>query len=116
MAERTAREPELTPREAIAKFEKAVQERNDAEAHFNLGSAYYVAGDLDAAFREFQQTLSMSSGFDHARYYLGAIYKSLGDKEKARQEFDKILNSSANFMLKNQAKLQLQALDGIKGQ
>ncbi len=112
MAERTTREPELTPREAVTKFEKAVQEHNDAQAHFNLGSAYYATHELDAAFKEFQQALALSPGFDHAHYYLGVIYRTRGEADKARQEFDAVLNSGANFMLKNQAKIQLQSIDG----
>ncbi len=112
MAEPKAHEPELTPREAIAKFEKAVQAHNDAESHFNLGTAYYAAHELDAAFKEFQQTLAMSQGNDHAHYYLGVIYKARGDAVKARAEFDQVLKGSGNFMLKNQAKIQLQSLDG----
>jgi tetratricopeptide (TPR) repeat protein len=112
MAERTAREPELTEREALTHFERAVKENGDARAHFNLGSAYYAAHDLDNAFREFEQAVSLQPGLDHAHYYLGAIYKLRGDRENARKEFERVLNSSAHMMLKSQASIQMKGLNG----
>ena len=110
MAELTAHAPELTEGEAVAQFEKAVKEHPDALSHFNLASAYYAAHDLDNAFREFQQALQMQPGMDHAHYYLGVIYKTRGEADKARQELEQVIRSSAHMMLKNQAKIQLQAL------
>ncbi len=112
MAERTAREPELTEREAVTHFERAVKENGDARAHFNLGSAYYAAHDLDNAFREFEQAVSLQPGLEHAHYYLGVIYKVRGDREKARKEFETVLNSTAHMMLKSQANIQLKSLNG----
>ncbi len=108
MPERTAREPELSEREAVAQYERAVQDNGDAKAHFNLGSAYYAAHDLDNALREFQAALSQQPNMDHAHYYLGVIYKLRGDRENARKEFEKVLNSGAHMMLKNQASLQMK--------
>ncbi len=107
-----AHEPELTEGEAVARFEKAAKEHPDAQSHFNLGSAYYIAHKLDDALREFQQALELNPGMDHAHYYLGAIYKAQGDTAKARQEFDHVLHSTAHNMLKNQATIQLKSLDG----
>lgn len=112
MAPRTAHEPELTEGEAVAQFERAVQEHPDATSHFNLGSAYYAAHNLDAAQKEFEQAVSLSPGLDHAHYYLGVIYKTHGEADKARGELQKVLNGGAHMMLKNQAKIQLQALNG----
>ncbi len=111
MAEPQAHAPELTEHQAVAQFERAVQERGDALAHFNLGSAYFVAHDLDHAFTEFQQALAQSPNLDHAHYYLGVIYKVRGDTENARKEFHQVLNSNANIMLKSQATIQLHAMD-----
>ncbi len=112
MAEPTVREPELTEREAVTHYERAVKENGDARAHFNLGSAYYAAHDLDNAFREFQQAVSLQPGLEHAHYYLGVIYKVRGDRENARKEFEKVLNSSAHMMLKGQATIQMKDLNG----
>ena len=111
MADRKVREPELSPREAVAQYERAAKEnRNDAQSELNLGSAYYIAGDLDAALAAFSSALSISPGLDHAHYYRGVIYTKRGDKTKAREEFEKIVNGSGHAMLKDQARIQLQAL------
>ncbi len=112
MAEPTAHEPELTEREAVAHYERAVKDNDDARSHFNLGSAYYVAHDLDNAAREFDRALSLQPNLEHAHYYLGVIYKARGDRENARKEFEKVLNSTANLMLKSQANIQLKDLNG----
>lgn len=111
MAERTAHEPELTEGEAVAQFQKAVQDHPDAQSHFNLGSAYYVAHDLDHAFPELQEAVALAPDNYHAHYYLGVIYKVRGEKDKARQEFERVLQGSSQTMLKNQATIQLKSLD-----
>lgn len=107
------KEPELTPREAIAHFERAARANpRDAQARLNLGSAFYVAGDLDAAFHEFKEAAAISPSLDHAHYYLGVLYARRGDRATARQELEKVLNGSGHMLLKNQAKIQLQWLEG----
>ncbi len=111
MAEPQAHAPELTEHEAVAQFERAVRDRGDALAHFNLGSAYFVAHDFDHAFPEFQQALAQSPNLDHAHYYLGVIYKQRGDMQNARKEFQQVLNGNANPMLKSQASIQLNDMD-----
>ncbi len=113
MADRKPREPELTTHEAVALYEKIIKENpSDAQAHFNLGSAYYVAGNLDAARAELEDAVKISPSLDHAHYYLGVIYAKHGDKARARQELEKVLNGGGHVVLKNQARIQLQALDG----
>ncbi len=112
MAEPTAHAPELSEREAVAQYERAVKDSDDARSHFNLGSAYYVAHDLDNAAREFDRALSLQPNLDHAHYYLGVIFKARGDRENARKEFEKVLSSGANMMLKNQATIQLKDMNG----
>jgi cytochrome c-type biogenesis protein CcmH/NrfG len=111
MADRPAKERELTPREAINMFERAAKENpNDAQAQFNLGSAYYVAANLDAAFDAFQNAVRLSPGLNHVHYYLGVIFATRGDKAKAREELEKVVNGNGHVMLKNQARIQLNAL------
>ncbi len=112
MADPTLHAPELTEREAIAFYEKAVEADGSAKAHFDLGSAYFVAHELDNALREFQQALALQSNLDHAHYYVGVILKMRGEKDKARQELEKVLGSGANMMLKNQASIQLKDIKG----
>ncbi len=111
MADRPTRERELSPREAVTMFERSAKENpNDAHAQLNLGSAYYAAGDLDAAFGAFQNSVRLSPGLDHAHYYLGVLYAKRGDKAKAREELEKVINGSGHVILKNQARIQLNAL------
>ncbi|MGE5263338.1 MAG: tetratricopeptide repeat protein [Acidobacteriota bacterium] len=110
MAKPTEHEPELTEGEAVTHFEMAVKDHPDATSHFNLGSAFYAAHNLDAAFNEFQSALKLAPGLDHAHYFLGAIYKIRGDADKARQEFETVMNGSGHMMLKNQASIQLKSL------
>ncbi len=112
MAEPQAHAPELTEREAVTFFERAVKEHDDASSHFNLGSAYYAAHDLNNALVEFQRAVALNPGLEHAHYYLGVIYKERGDRENARKELDHVINGSSHLMLKGQAKIQLQGLDG----
>ena len=115
MAQRTAHEPELSEGEAVAEFQKAVKDHPDAQSHFNLGSAYYVAHDLEHALPELEETVRLAPDNYHAFYYLGVIYKVRGNKDKARQAFDKILKGGAQTMLKNQATIQLKSLDNSSG-
>ncbi len=115
MPPRTAHGPELTEGDAVAEFQKAVKDHPDALSHFNLGSAYYVAHDLEHALPELEETVRLAPDNYHAYYYLGVIYKSKGDKDKARQAFNKVIQDSGQPMLKNQATIQLRSLDGTAG-
>lgn len=111
MADRPTRERELTPREAVTMFERAAKENpNDGQAQLNLGSAYYAAGNLNDAFDAFQNAARLSPGLNHAHYYLGVIYGKRGDKAKAREELEKVVNGNGHVILKNQARIQLNAL------
>lgn len=111
MADRPTRERELTPREAVTQFERVAKENpSDAQAQLNVGSAYYAAGDLEAAVEAFQNAARLSPGLNHAHYYLGVLYAKRSDKAKAREELEKVINGSGHVMLKNQARIQLNAL------
>ncbi|MCL4489805.1 MAG: tetratricopeptide repeat protein [Chloroflexi bacterium] len=102
---------DITAREAITLFERAVKDSpQDAQAHFNLASGYYSAGNLDEAFKEFQQAAELSPALDHSHYFLGVLYARRGDKALAHQEFDKVLNGGAHALLKNQARIQIDLL------
>jgi len=111
MADKKIKEPELTARQAVEQFERAVKQNpNDAQARLNLGSGYYAAHDLDAALKEFQQAAALAPMLDHAHYYLGVLYAKRGDKDTARQELEKVLNGNGHMLLKNQAKIQIELL------
>lgn len=105
------RETELTPNEAIALFEKTVKENpQDAQAQLNLGTAQYTSGHFDPAFESFQNAARLAPTLGHAHYYLGVLYAKRGDKARAREEFDKVSGGDAHPMLKNQARIQKDAL------
>jgi Tfp pilus assembly protein PilF len=111
MADRQIRAPELTPRQATAHYEQVVKENpGDAQAHLNLGSVYYTTGNLDAAFKEFQDARALSPGLDHAHYYLGVLYAQRGDQANARKEWELVLNGGGHALLKDQARIRLAAL------
>ncbi|MBI3536684.1 MAG: tetratricopeptide repeat protein [Chloroflexi bacterium] len=102
---------EISAKEAVSLFERAHTDKpNDANAHLNLGSAYYVSGDWDKAIEEFQHALAQDSNLDHAHYYLGVLYGKKGDAVRARAEFDKVLNGGAHALLKSQARIQMAQL------
>ena len=111
MADKKTKVPELNPHQAVELFERAVKDNpQDAQARLNLGSGYYASHNWDAAFTEFQQATALAPGLDHAHYYLGVLYARRGEKETARQELEKVLNGSGHFLLKNQAKIQIDLL------
>jgi tetratricopeptide (TPR) repeat protein len=111
MADRKMKETELTPGEALALFEKAAKEDpNNAQAQLNLGCAQYATSHWDAAFETFQNAARLAPALDHAHYYLGVLYAKRGDKGKAREELEKVVNGGAHVILKNQARIQLNAL------
>ncbi|MDE3087945.1 MAG: tetratricopeptide repeat protein [Chloroflexota bacterium] len=111
MADKKTRESELTPHEAVTLFERGVRDNpKDAQARLNLGSGYYAAGNWDAALKEFQEAAALAPSLDHAHYYLGVLYAKRGDKDTARQELEKVLNGNGHYLLKNQAKIQIELL------
>lgn len=111
MADRKTKETELTVHQAIDQFEHAVKaDPQNAQAHLNLGTGYYAAGNWDAALREFQQAATLAPALDHAHYYLGILLAKRGEKDAARQELDKVLNGSGHYLLKNQAQIQIDQL------
>ena len=111
MADKKSKEPELTAHQAVELFERAVKDNpQDAQAHLNLGSGYYAAGNPDNAFEEFQQAAALAPMLDHAHYYLGVLYARRGNKDKAREELEKVLNGNGHMLLKNQAKIQIELL------
>ena len=64
-----------------------------------LAQAYYSAGDLDYAQREFEKIAGFSTGilyyghiYARSLYTLGSIYEERGWKEKARDSFQKFLD------------------------
>jgi tetratricopeptide (TPR) repeat protein len=111
MADRRSSRVEFTPTEAAALYERALKEKpDDPQAHFDLGVAYYISGDYEAAQREFEETVRLAPSHEHAHYYLGVLAARHGEKDRARREFESVANSAAHTILKSQAKLQMRNL------
>ncbi len=60
-------------------------------AHRNLGAVYYLEGDLDRAYKEFQKTLEINSNEPMVHNNLGLIYLRMGDYDRAEEEFNQEL-------------------------
>jgi tetratricopeptide (TPR) repeat protein len=85
---------------------------NDVQAHFNLGSAYFVQGKLGEALQELRAVLAVAPEHYDAHYHLGLVYAQLGDLEQASRELRLVIEGSPNQMLKDYAKRKLAALGG----
>lgn len=57
-------------------------------AHRNLGAMYYLEGDLDRAYIQFQKTLEINFNEPMVHNNLGLIYLQRGNYEKAEEEFN----------------------------
>jgi tetratricopeptide (TPR) repeat protein len=76
--------------EAIAEFRQAIAaDPMFAESHYNLGIAYMIQGNLDAAIAEFHEGLAI--GPTHARVYhnLALVYFRKGSYQKAIEYYDR---------------------------
>jgi Flp pilus assembly protein TadD len=61
MADGKIKQVEWTIQQAVEEFGKATKGYpGDAQAHFNLASAYYAAGQFDEALAELQDALALN--------------------------------------------------------
>ncbi len=103
--------PEITASQAIEQYERAVQaEPNDADKFMELGAAYYIAHNWDAAIPAFEKAVQLKPDLGHAHYYLGVLYAAKGDKARAQKELDTVLQVSKNPILIAQAKARIPAV------
>lgn len=72
------------------------QSRNFAQEEFNLGSAYYRAGEFELARKHLNACLSLNPHFPRAHLNLGAIALSAGELTAARAEFETELTANPN--------------------
>lgn len=90
--------------EVIAHFQEAIESRpQDADAHFNLGSAYYVEGNMEEAEKALERALALDPEHVDAHYYLGLVRAARGDAGGAKKHFDAVIEASTNPMLKRLA-------------
>jgi len=87
----------------------------------SLASAYYKAGDIENARKEYERITSLISGrlycgdiYAKSFYMLGKIYQEKGLKEKAREHYEKFLalwkDADPGIQEVSEAKKQLAAL------
>jgi Flp pilus assembly protein TadD len=102
---------ELTPREAIEEYERAIKnDPHDADKAMELGAAYYIAHQWDQAREAFENAVALDPNLGHAHYYLGILYAAKGDKERALEELNEVLSHSKNPILIAQAKARIPAV------
>lgn len=90
--------------ELISQFQEAIESSpQDADAHFNLGSAYYVEGSMEEAEKALERALALDSEHVDAHYYLGLVRAARGDAGGAKKHFDAVVKSTPNPMLKRLA-------------
>jgi Flp pilus assembly protein TadD len=88
----------------------------DAKAHFNLGSIYYVRGRIEEAVSELEQAIELAPTHGDANYMLGLAYEKLGRFDDARRVFRTAGQTTHNPMLENYVQQKLANLEGRRGQ
>ncbi|MFQ6057945.1 MAG: tetratricopeptide repeat protein [Anaerolineae bacterium] len=95
----------------VVRYRAILAERpQDPQAHFELGSLYYVQKQLAEAARELEEAITLQPDFADAHYMLGLVYARQGLVEKAAQEFETTLKTSTNKMMQDYARNKLQTL------
>lgn|GEM_PF-1198057 len=81
------------PEEAIAVLEAILKENpSNAVAMENLGSAYYIQGDLNAALRTYHAALDAGAVTGRSQKGIGLIHRQLGQLNEAATWFEKAVN------------------------
>jgi tetratricopeptide (TPR) repeat protein len=73
--------------EALREFKRALALRPSAEAHYVLGSAYYMLGRDRLAAQHLRRAVKLDEGYAAALYTLGLVYLRAGERERARLAF-----------------------------
>ena len=82
---------------AAEAFAKAVEkEPNNANAHNFLAYSYRKSGNLDAAFRHYNEALRLDPKHRGAHEYIGEAYLMTGDLAKAEEHL-KVLDRLCTF-------------------
>ncbi len=58
----------------------------DAEAHNNLGQAYFKAGKYQEGLKDFKEAVRLKPDYSEAHFNLGVTYVALKDARGAREE------------------------------
>jgi tetratricopeptide (TPR) repeat protein len=99
--------------EAIEMLEHSLKVEDSGKVRYNLGTAFWESGKIDAAITEYKKAEAM--GFAEPMLYnnLGAIHHQRGEIEKAIQFFQKALKIDSGFDL---ARFNLGMMQLLKGE
>ncbi len=76
------------PDKAIPYFERAIQyDPDDAQAHYDLGSACLKKNDIEAAQKSLTRAIQLDPGHSRAHYLLAKVLQRQGKKAEAEAEF-----------------------------
>lgn len=82
----------------------------DASAHFDLGSTYYVRGDVEKAIESLERAVELNPENDDASYMLGLAYERLGRQEDALRQFQTVRDTTDNAMLQGYAQQKMKSM------
>ncbi len=87
-------------KDSVTLFTRALQvTTNSRRAHFQLGLALEVKGDLDEAMREYKTAIKLAPTLVEAHYELGNVYRVKGQYDKAIPEYAAALKISPHYYL-----------------
>ncbi len=90
---------------------RAQNHPEDAGAHFDLGSIYYVRGHFEQAVEELERAVELAPDHGDANYMLGLAYAKLKRYDDARRAFEAAREKTDNPMLQNYAQQKLRELE-----
>jgi cytochrome c-type biogenesis protein CcmH/NrfG len=97
--------------DVLAEAQTRVQrDPQDASAHFDLGSTYYVRGDVEKAVESLERAVELDESNDDANYMLGLAYERLGRQEDAIRQFQVVRETTDNAMLQNYAQQKMKSM------
>ncbi|MFA6112260.1 MAG: tetratricopeptide repeat protein [Candidatus Latescibacterota bacterium] len=68
------------------------------EAHYNLGYAHHLAGDLVSARASYERAVALSPGYARAQVNLGVLYRQEGRRDAAVQAFTAALKEEPGMV------------------
>jgi tetratricopeptide (TPR) repeat protein len=85
--------------EAIARFQKAININNPADAHYNLGIMLASQGKLDEAINQFRESIHISPGYAKAHNNLGNALLYQGRLDEALASYREALRLNPDYAM-----------------